>query len=138
MSIFKKLFGSGKSQQIPEYFNIFPKELRELILNEINGNPQVCELDEIPQGVGEFGLEITNPVPTYGTPSNEIYLDRLLFTNGTKPKWRRIGSTETFSITKAIDMYEIFDQQGETVCTMYISPYHRKISNKVPKGFKRR
>jgi hypothetical protein len=84
-----------------------------------------------------FNFTPTHPSPpTTQVPANEIYLNKLLLPNGLKPRWRRIGSTSTFSITKSIDMYEIFDNQGETVCTLYINPYHLKISNKIPKGFK--
>ena len=131
-----KLFSNSKTTKLPEYFNMYPDEMRTIILDEIYSNPQKCSEDEIPQGVGEFGLEITNPIPTFGVPANEIYLNKLLLPNGLKPRWRRIGSTSTFSITKSIDMYEIFDNKGETVCTLYINPYHLKISNKIPKGFK--
>ena len=131
-----KLFLKSKITKLPEYFNMYSDEMRELILNEIYSNPQKCSDDEIPQGVGKFGLEITNPIPIFGVLANEIYLNKLLFLNGFKPRWRRIGSASTFSITKPIDMYEIFDNQGETICTLYINPYHSKISNKIPKGFK--
>ena len=136
-----KLFSKSKTTKLPEYFNMYPDEMRTIILDEIYSNPNSptpwgISSSEHFWGVGEFGLEITNPIPTFGVPANEIYLNKLLLPNGLKPRWRRIGSTSTFSITKSIDMYEIFDNQGETVCTLYINPYHLKISNKIPKGFK--
>lgn len=133
-----KIFSKNKASKIPEYFNMYPDEIREILMNEIYSNPQRSYADEIPQGIGEFGLEITNPIPTFGVPANEIYLNRLLFINGLKPRWRRIGSSSTLNIDKSIDMYEIFDSVGETVCTLYINPYHLKTSNKIPKGFKKR
>ena len=41
-----------------------------------------CDTDEIPEGIGEFGLEITNPIPVNGIPENEIYLSRLKTSDG--------------------------------------------------------
>jgi len=131
-----KLFKKNNTNNFPEYFNTYPDEMCKIILDKIYANPQKCSSDEIPQGVGEFGLEITNPIPTFGVPSNEVYLNKLLFLNGLKPHWQRIGSRSIDSITNPIDMYEIFDHQGEKVCTLYINPYHLIISNKMPKGFK--
>ena len=134
MSLFN-LFNK-KTNVEPEWIKKYPREKAELLLNEINSNPQVCNLDEIPHGVGEFGLEITNPIPTYGIPTNEIYLKHLVLKNGQKIRWRRERSVQTISISKTIDKYEIFNFNGETICFLFICPYHLKISQKAPKGFK--
>jgi len=135
MNIFN-LFKKKPQVQEPEWIKLYPKEMAELVLNEIRTNPQVCNLDEIPHGVGEFGLEITNPIPTYGVPTNEIYLKKLCLQNGNKIRWRRDGSVQTISIAKTIDKYEIFNSDGDTVCFLFICPYHLKISEKAPRGFK--
>ena len=34
-------------------------------------------LDEMPEGKGEYGLDLSNPIPIKGIPENEVYLKRL-------------------------------------------------------------
>ena len=106
------------------------------MLEYIQKNPQACSSDEIQQGTGEFGLEITNPVPVKSILGNEIYLERLRTTDGDSITWKRDGSREINLIWGNIDVYNIFDSHGDIISTIYISPYHRKISDKAPKGFK--
>ena len=131
------LFNLFKKQiKEPEWISRLPKEYVELILSEIKSNPQACNLDELPQGIGKFGLVSTNPIPVYGIPSNEIYLKKLLFKNGERFRWRRVGSMNENIIEKPIDEYELFDLQGDRICFLYISPYHWKTSMKAPEGFK--
>ena len=48
--------------------------------------------DVMPEGYGEFGLDITNPIPIHGVPQNEVYLRKLRLSNGSKISWKRIGS----------------------------------------------
>jgi hypothetical protein len=129
-SIFKK------EPKQPDWISLIPKEMVEMMLSEIKRNPQACSQDEIPQGVGKFGLVDTNPIPVYGVPSNEIYLSRLKRSNGDNIRWRRIGSHEVNNITKPIDKYEIFDLKGNTIGYIFLNPYHWKISEKAPEGFK--
>ena len=108
----------------------------DAMLEYIQKNPQACSSDEIQQGTGEFGLEITNPVPVKSILGNEIYLERLRTTDGDSITWKRDGSREINLIWGNIDVYNIFDSHGDIISTIYISPYHRKISDKAPKGFK--
>ena len=91
--------------------------------------------DVMPEGYGEFGLDITNPVPIHGVPQNEVYLRKLRLSDGSKISWKRIGSCNAPNIEHIIDRYEICDQLGNKVCNLYLCPYNRKTSNKVPKGF---
>ncbi len=130
-------FFKSKKPEPPkeDWTTIFPKEMVDGLLNEIKGNPQACKTDEIPQGIGEFGLEKTNPIPTYGIPENEIYLQSLRTLNGEVLRYRRTGSIEVENINKRVDEYEIFNFQGETIAFIYISPYHWTTSKKSPVGF---
>lgn len=125
-----------KQDKQPDWVSKLPKEMAELLLNEIKSNPQACSLDEIPQGIGKFGLEASNPVPIYGVPSNEIYLSSIILKDNSEIRWRRVGSIEVSNIVKPIDKYEIFNLKGDTICFLYLSPYHWKISRKCPEGFK--
>mgnify|MGYP000380909133 FL=1 len=93
------------------------------------------DLDEMPQGYGEFGMDITNPIPTNGVPDNEVYLRRLRLPNGDKITWDRYGSCKAENIDAIIDHYKIMDTFGNTICSLYICPYNRKTSDRRPKGF---
>lgn len=112
-----------------------PKELVEALLDEIYSNPQSCDKDQIPEGIGEFGLEKTNPVPVFGIPENKVYLSYLRTKNGEILRYRRTGSLEVDNISKPVDEYEIFDKNGDTIAFIYISPYHKRTSQKAPKGY---
>jgi len=112
-----------------------PSDYVKMIRQQIGSNPDACNEDQIPQGYGKFGLEKTNPIPVYGIPSNEIYLDSLKLKDGGKFRWRRDGSIQVSNISHPIDKYEIFDVDGNTICFLYISPYHWKISKMAPEGF---
>jgi hypothetical protein len=129
-------FFKKEEEKQPEWLSMIPKEMANMFLSEIRNNPQACKLDEIPQGIGNFGLDKTNPVPVYGVPENEIYLSKLRLSNGDRIRWRRIKSLEIASINKPIDEYEIFNMNGDTITLLYISPYHLKTSSKAPAGFK--
>ena len=119
-----------------DWMSMLPKEFADALLMEIKNNPQACNLDEIPQGVGRFGLVPTNPVPVYGIPSSQIYLHKLRDRAGERLRWRRNGSFDVNNIAKKVDEYEIYDFSGDVLTTIYISPYHWKTSSKAPAGFK--
>jgi len=122
--------------RIEQFFKQMPKEMKELFFSELQTNTQACNTDEIPNTVGQFGLDPTNPVPVYFIPSSNIYLERLRTTDGQSIKWERDGSLSIPSIEKSIDKYKIFDNAGKFLTHIYISPYHKKTSKKAPKGFK--
>ncbi len=91
--------------------------------------------DEMPDGFGEFGLEVTNPIPIAGIPENKFYLARLQLENGDAITWNRIGSTRVDNIKYIIDNYVIYDKSGTEICHLYLCPYACRTSEKVPKGF---
>jgi hypothetical protein len=125
-----------KKDKNPDWVSQMPIELAKLFLVEIKSNPQACSFDEIPQGIGKFGLEASNPIPVYGVASNNIYFTRLALKDNSGIRWRRVGSMKVSNIDKLIDEYEIFNLNGDTICFLYLSPYHWKISDKCPEGFK--
>ena len=91
--------------------------------------------DMMPEGYGEFGLDITNPIPIHGIPENEKYLSMLRLKDGSEIFWIRLGSCKSDNISSIIDEYLIFDSEGDKVCHLYLCPYNRKTSRKAPKGF---
>lgn len=126
-----------------------PKKQKS-VMDELKENPQFNEMqqlfsamqsmseggtdkDTIPDGYGEFGWEVTNPIPVNTIMGNTAYLSRLRTKDGIKITYERAGSTGAKNIDKPIDMYEIF-ANGNNLGTLYISPYHKKNSDRAPKG----
>ena len=105
------------------------------MLGVFSDTSQACDLDEIPQGFGRFGLEVSNPVPICGVPENRAYLSRLRLASGENFTWKRLGSSRTENIENPIDIYLILDENGNEICSLYLSPYHLKTSQKAPEGF---
>jgi hypothetical protein len=104
--------------------------------NVMFGGNTGYDSDEIPGGFGNFGYSITNPIPTKGINGSNVYLRKLKFLATDKEiKWERIGSYSSDNIENKIDKYKLFDLSGNYINTIYISPYHRKNSNKAPDGF---
>jgi len=100
-----------------------------------SSNPTGTDKDVMPEGYGEFGLEITNPIPTSSIPDSYFYLGRLRTQNGSEITHNRKGSMEAPNINHAIDIYSI-SENGREIATMYICAYNKKTSTKAPKGFK--
>ena len=93
------------------------------------------DLDTIPEGYGEFGYEVTNPIPVNTVLGNMAYLRRLRTLNGKEVQVTRLGSTWAPIIEKPINNYEI-SVEGEKIASLFLSPYHKKNSIRSPKGFK--
>lgn len=89
--------------------------------------------DSISGGYGEFGLAVTNPIPTISVKGSNTYLSRLRF-KGQEVKNVRRGSTLSPVTTGNVDIYEL-TANGKEVGAVYICPYHRKNSKAVPNGF---
>lgn len=101
-------------------------------LNEAEGG---TDQDVIPEGIGEFGYDVTNPIPVNTIFGNKAYLGRLRTLDGVKVRYERKGSTGANNIENPIDIYDIF-KGDEFITTLFISPYHKKNSDLAPKGFK--
>ena len=100
-------------------------------------NPHGCSTDEMPNGIGEFGLEATNPIPVNTVElGSKKYLAGLRASDGSKVNNQRIGSQTVDNIEKHIDSYLITHENGDDIATIYISPYQAKNSKKAPKGLK--
>ncbi len=104
-------------------------------LQAVYGSDSIgCDTDEIPGGLGEFGLDSTNPIPVRGIASSAIYLNCLRTTNGHKVEHQRMGSVTVPNIFGFVDEYEI-TQTDRILCRMYLSPHNRRISQRPPRGF---
>lgn len=125
-----------------------PKTVRDLL----NENPRFREMsnvfnalselnvdgtdeDAIPDGYGEFGLEVTNPIPVKTVFGSISYLRKLQMLDGTKVTYERLGSARAPNNDNPIDLYEI-SANGQQITTLYVSPYNKRNSERAPNGFK--
>jgi hypothetical protein len=105
------------------------KKLYDL-MSKMNEEGSGTEDNEIPEGYGEFGLEVTNPVPTNTVFGSTSYLGRLRTLDGVKVTYMNAPN-----ILQIIDGYRIF-ANGKQIATLYICPYNKRNSTKAPNGFK--
>ena len=88
-----------------------------------------ASVDEIPGSFGEFGLTLTNPVPTNGAVGEIIYLSSLRHAGTTQILFHRLGSLY------GIDIYETVTIDGREWGILYFDMYHPRKSRKSPKGY---
>lgn len=94
-----------------------------------------CDADEFPNGRGEFGHVVTNPIPTKTVFGSTSYLARLRAPDGAKVVYERLGSTASEVTQNPVDIYRVSHPNGTELATLYISPYQKRISAKAPRGF---
>ena len=92
--------------------------------------------DMLPGGVGEFGLVVSNPIPTKTIFGSRYYLSHLLTDSGETTTFNRVGSMINDVSPHPIDIYEIHNDSGEQIASIYLSPYNKKNSRAAPKGFR--
>lgn len=92
--------------------------------------------DEIPEGIGIFGLEPSNPIPTKGIAGSKEYPKNLRTSSGHKLTWDRWGSLQPKNIADPVDGYIVVDETtGEELRMIFLCPYHKRNSAKAPDGF---
>ena len=111
-------------------------QLKELFdaMNDLSADG--CDTDEILGAEGEFGYDLSNPVPTKTTFGSRSYLGRLRTENGDYVQHERIGSFSSPASDMPVDGYEMRDSDGNDLGVIYISPYHRRNSEKAPHGLR--
>lgn len=90
------------------------------------------DADEIPGAIGAFGLDVNNPVPVKSVLGAIEYLEDLTFPGGTKVRYKRLGSMGSAHVKHPVDAYELARESGDVVCTVFLSPYHKRNSRKKP------
>lgn len=93
------------------------------------------DADQLPNGYGEFGLSLTNPIPCQSILGGRLYLDRLRTLDGSKILYQRIGSCFSDVTRHPIDGYTIFLCNETILATLYISAYQKRNSEMCPKNF---
>ena len=127
-------------ESLSNFYNyLLSKNVRASFLDSARefaqSNPTGTDQDEMPEGYGEFGLEITNPIPTASIPDSYFYLDRLRTLSGEKITYDRIGGMKAPNIKHTVDGYSI-SANGKQIAIIYICAYNKKTSSKAPKSFK--
>ncbi len=107
------------------------QELQDNVKNRFGGG---TTNDNIPHGVGRFGLDSTNPVPVNGVGGGYEYLGELKDKKGNTVTYNRLGAISVNGISGLVDKYEIFDSDGTKICEIYLSPYNSKNSQERPQG----
>lgn len=100
------------------------------------GSGKEVRLDEIPNGQGEFGLDLTNPVPIDGIPLIQFYIRFLLTADNERVQFKRVGSYATPQFAGPTDAYDLFSQSGKLLVRLYVNAYAGGTSEKAPKGFR--
>lgn len=126
-----------KARTVMDELNSIPdfKSLKGLydVMHEMN--QEGTDQDMIPSGYGEFGYDLTNPIPVNTIFGNTAYLGRLRTLDEVKVTYKRIGSFGSPISDNPIDGYEIF-ANGQKIAILYIDPYNKRNSQKAPKNFK--
>ncbi len=100
------------------------------------GTGRNIRLDEFPNSQGEFGLELTNPVPVDGISLIQYYIRFLLTDDGQRVQFERAGSRETPQFAGPTDAYDLFTQNKTFLVRLYVNAYAGGTSEKAPKGFR--
>ena len=108
-------------------------EAKVNVIRETEGT----ENDELPNHEGEYGFSIDNPILVINVAESRKYLDRLIFIKpgSSQYTWERTGSMRSNIVTTPIDKYNLLDTDSNIVKTIYIWPYNKINSKKVPEGF---
>lgn len=93
------------------------------------------DADELPNREGEFGMSASNPIPCKTVFGSTAYLGCLRTLDGAKVAYERISSVASELSPHPVDAYEISQLDGHRLATLFISPYHKRISGKAPRGF---
>lgn len=93
--------------------------------------------DELPNHVGEFGYSKDNPILLTSVSESRKYLNRLIYIKpgSSQYTWERTGSMKSNIVSAPIDEYNLLDTNSNIIKTIYIWPYNRINSKKVPDGF---
>ena len=119
----------------PAAAEAFRKYLEMTVMMRKTMGSQGTDADVIPEGTGEFGLEVTNPIPTSTNYGSISYLGKLRTLDGLKVEYERRGSYQAANIPSMIDGYKI-TADGKDVATIFLCPYNKKNSDLAPRGFK--
>jgi hypothetical protein len=131
-NFFRKKTNKASNKTDPENF----LAEMEAMLNNIK-EEEGTELDELPNHRGEFGFSKDNPILLTSISESMKYLDKLIYIKpgASQYTWKRTGSLRSSIVSTPIDEYNLLDTDSNIVKTIYIWPYNKVNSKKVPEGF---
>ena len=92
--------------------------------------------DQLPNGYGEFGLSLSNPIPCRSILGSRVYLERLRTLEGIKVYCQRIGSYHSDVTRYPVDGYAVSHTNGTALATLYVSAYQKRNSERPPLNFR--
>ncbi len=133
------LFNFFKKKTNKETSNTDPDDFMaemEAMMNKIKSE-EGTDQDELPNHIGEFGFSKDNPILLTSIAESGKYLDRLIYIKpgSSQYSWKRNGSIRSTIVSTPIDEYNLLDTDLNIVKTIYIWPYNKINSKKVPEGF---
>jgi hypothetical protein len=135
MGIFNFFKKNKKTAAIDSSSNDFMLKMEEMI-NKIK-EAEGTDNDELPNHKGEFGFSKDNPILLTSVAESRKYLNNLIYIKpgASQYTWQRTGSMQNSIVKSPIDEYHLLDTDLNIVKTIYIWPYNRVNSKKVPEGF---
>ena len=112
------------------------ESVKGALTSQFGSDDQGYDCDEIPFSVGEFGRDVTNPIPVRGIGGIYVYLKRLRTMGGDKVVAKRVRALFVEGQPSKMDEYDVFAETGALVAKLYLCGYHQRISRKAPRGFK--
>ena len=117
------------------YLKKRPNYLDELSSNLASINFGGYELEVIPEGFGEFGYTITNPMPIKPGIGYLTYFKKLRTINDKEIRYKYLRTTQSKNIKYYIDEYEITIDNVKAA-NLFICPFYVTNSLRAPYGFK--
>jgi hypothetical protein len=124
----------GRKKSDEDYKKLYQKRLEdsEDVMNlkmegEIRSQALKC-------GYGEYGLEITNPIPAK-IEKGRAFSNSLKTSAGKNIKLQHVERWMTPVSELPVDEYLIFDLEGNELVTLYFSHFQGYTSKNAPKGF---
>lgn len=118
-----------------ENYGIADDRLIGILSASLGNVPMTCTGDTINGASGPYGRCADNPIPVRGIPQSERYLSHLRTAQGGEITWKRFGSLGSKVTNHPVDMYFIYDADGNEVGKVYISAYQAITSTTAPDGF---
>ena len=109
--------------------SVFLSQLQQKIQKNL-GN--AFDIDQIWGTIGEFGLDVNNPVPVEPIVGTPEYLNSLTFPDGTKVVYKYIALTDSAYFEKPIKAYGLSHKNGKPVCMIFFSTDYARNSRKMP------
>jgi hypothetical protein len=145
MGLFDRLLGRG-TRQSPEpvggsEFAVSIEQARNLMEDDNSQDylpyPELVKrrmamggaIDELPEGIGEFGRSAGNPIPVNGPLGELTYLSKLVGGRGLHIIAHRLGACA------GGDAYEAVSLDGLDWDLLYLDPYHTRRSRVVPSRY---